>query len=354
MSLNLSQPACAALLGVCLRTVRHWDRGRNRVPWSAVRLLRILRGGELPARGWDGWRVLDGGRLVTPAGVVFLAAEFEWWALTCLRARSWDREYARQVSARLSAGDSARPAVPVVDGGVFEIGPARAVDAADAGGEPEATPAPADPPLSALVGKGDGSCGGARQRAAAGLVSTATSGTRQGESEAGCGSPGIDVGPEWGHNGATLLEGSHVRNPQAQPASAPGPARGTARPGRARMLERERGHGGRAAKLDRVPGPAPSTGCNNGDAKACDNGHGAPHDCPNPPCDWPADQCPFVVCPRREGRSESALPVRQRPEVQALPRQGLKVQPPASLAAEPGTAVASDHNRRQGRQGMMP
>ena len=74
MSLGLGQRACAKLLGVCLRTVRHWDRGRNRVPWSAVRLLRILRGGELPATDWDGWRVLDGGRLVTPAGVTFSAS----------------------------------------------------------------------------------------------------------------------------------------------------------------------------------------------------------------------------------------------------------------------------------------
>jgi len=64
LGLALSQHRCAELLGVCVRTVRHWDRGRNRVPWSVVRLLRILRGGELPATGFDGWTVRDGGRLV--------------------------------------------------------------------------------------------------------------------------------------------------------------------------------------------------------------------------------------------------------------------------------------------------
>jgi DNA-binding XRE family transcriptional regulator len=82
LSCFLSQRTAAELLGVSVRTVRHWDHERSRVPWSVVRLLRIVRSGELPASGWDGWRVLDGGRLVTPAGEVFRASEFVWWALT--------------------------------------------------------------------------------------------------------------------------------------------------------------------------------------------------------------------------------------------------------------------------------
>jgi hypothetical protein len=46
-------------LGVSLRTVRYWDAGRNRVPWSAVRLLRLRRAGELGGLldGWDGWTI---------------------------------------------------------------------------------------------------------------------------------------------------------------------------------------------------------------------------------------------------------------------------------------------------------
>ena len=43
----LSQRACAEFLGVAVRTVRAWDRGRVRVPWAVVRLLRLLRCGEL-------------------------------------------------------------------------------------------------------------------------------------------------------------------------------------------------------------------------------------------------------------------------------------------------------------------
>lgn len=36
----LSRQRAADYLGVSVRTIRHWDAGRNRVPWSAVRLLR--------------------------------------------------------------------------------------------------------------------------------------------------------------------------------------------------------------------------------------------------------------------------------------------------------------------------
>jgi len=45
----LSRKACAALLGCSVRTVRAWDAGARRVPWSAVKLLRLLRGGDLGA-----------------------------------------------------------------------------------------------------------------------------------------------------------------------------------------------------------------------------------------------------------------------------------------------------------------
>jgi DNA-binding XRE family transcriptional regulator len=39
LSCLLNRTACAALLGVSVKTVRNWDRGRHRVPWSAVKLL---------------------------------------------------------------------------------------------------------------------------------------------------------------------------------------------------------------------------------------------------------------------------------------------------------------------------
>ena len=64
----LSCEACAAAyLGVSLRAVQHWDAGGNRVPWSAVWLLRLRRAGELGGllNGWDDWTIWRD-RLVSP------------------------------------------------------------------------------------------------------------------------------------------------------------------------------------------------------------------------------------------------------------------------------------------------
>ena len=53
----LNRKACAEFLGVSVRTVRYWDTGQHRVPWSAVRLLRLKRIGDLGALHdrWAGW-----------------------------------------------------------------------------------------------------------------------------------------------------------------------------------------------------------------------------------------------------------------------------------------------------------
>ncbi|MDE2155613.1 MAG: hypothetical protein KGJ32_06920, partial [Xanthomonadaceae bacterium] len=90
----LSQRQAAAYLGVCLRTVRHWDSGRNRVPWSAVRLLRLLRAGELGGLldGWEGWRIVRD-RLVSPEGRVYRERDMRHWWLTLEQARFWREGY---------------------------------------------------------------------------------------------------------------------------------------------------------------------------------------------------------------------------------------------------------------------
>lgn len=359
MSLALSQKAVADALGVCVRTVRHWDAGRNRVPWSAVRLLRLLRGGDLGelSPAWTGWR-LSGDRLVTPAGVVFRGGEFSWWALTCLQARSWQRSFDRSRATRLSAGEDSRPAVPVVDGGVFSVedcpaaGYGQSLDPAAERASHLLT-ALASGPLSDEVLAPRSGAG------TSGLVSNTTSGTQQGGCEAECGLQGIDVGPQWGHNGATIPTVSpDDRSQEVEPAPAPGSARVPARPGGARVHEREcRSHRG-GAELDRVPeqtatSPGRPSGHdphgNKGVAGQPDEERPGDYCTDEAPCDWDASECPFLGCPRREGRCESALPVRQRPKVQALPRQGLKVPSPASLAAS-GDGGCS-HNRAQSAQG---
>ncbi len=118
MSCLLSRKACAALLGVSVKTVRNWDTGRHRVPWSAVKLLRIVRQGDLGALvpSWAGW-TLSGGVLRSPEGRCFEPHESSWWALLVAQARAF-RERA----------DRLRPVIPA--GGVGASAPARLPQAA--------------------------------------------------------------------------------------------------------------------------------------------------------------------------------------------------------------------------------
>lgn len=69
-----------------LRTVRHWDAGRNRVPWSVVRLLRLCRLGDLGALNdqWSGWTLNRNG-LWSPEGRGFRTAAMRHWHLTIER-----------------------------------------------------------------------------------------------------------------------------------------------------------------------------------------------------------------------------------------------------------------------------
>jgi len=89
-SVPLSRRACAEYLGCSVSTVRAWDRGRNRVPWSAVRLLRLLRLGDLGALhdDWTGW-VVRGRMLVTPEGHALHVSDMAWWSLTCRQAEGF-------------------------------------------------------------------------------------------------------------------------------------------------------------------------------------------------------------------------------------------------------------------------
>lgn len=52
----------------------------NRVPWSAVRLLRLLRCGDLGALvpAWSGW-VLNRNGLVSPDGKVYTQHNMRYW-----------------------------------------------------------------------------------------------------------------------------------------------------------------------------------------------------------------------------------------------------------------------------------
>lgn len=95
----LSRKGCADLLGCSLSAVRAWDRGTHRVPWSAVKLLRLFCQGDLGAlrSEWHGWTIARAG-LVSPEGIAYTLGDLGWWSLTCRQAECWrqDRERQRQ------------------------------------------------------------------------------------------------------------------------------------------------------------------------------------------------------------------------------------------------------------------
>lgn len=74
----LSRKQAAAYLGVCMRTIQQWDSGRNRVQWSVVRLLRLVRMGDFGALSeeWMGWTLTDA-LIYSPAGGIIATSPKE-------------------------------------------------------------------------------------------------------------------------------------------------------------------------------------------------------------------------------------------------------------------------------------
>jgi hypothetical protein len=152
----LSQRQAAAYLGVCLRTVRHWDSGRNRVPWSVVRLLRLLRAGELGGLcdEWQGWTINRLG-LHAPDGRTFRERDMRLWWMTSEHAALFRARFELpgvQVSAQgnragvqhLFGGVASRQAFPTGWGRRPERGSASLRPAAQSGqGEASSPAAPA-------------------------------------------------------------------------------------------------------------------------------------------------------------------------------------------------------------------
>ncbi len=100
----LNRREAAAYLGVCVRTVRHWDSGRNRVPWSVVRLLRLRRMGDLGALcdEWDGWTINRLG-LHAPAGRTYRERDMRQWWLTIEHAHLFREAYDRETLGGVGA-----------------------------------------------------------------------------------------------------------------------------------------------------------------------------------------------------------------------------------------------------------
>lgn len=109
LSCGISVPVAAKELRCSERTVHNWETGRVRVPYAAYKLLRILRGWELPHAAFKGWRLLPD-RLVTPEGHAIWPHQFAWWSLTCRMASQFRAMTLRPAVAGTGAAETHRTA----------------------------------------------------------------------------------------------------------------------------------------------------------------------------------------------------------------------------------------------------
>lgn len=104
---GLTREQAAALLGVSLRTIGHWETGRTRVAWAAFKLLRVFRHGVFPDPAWAEYRIVRG-RLVTPEGHSFEPHEIAWLSLLVRRARAFSELRIRAEHAGAGAPEARR------------------------------------------------------------------------------------------------------------------------------------------------------------------------------------------------------------------------------------------------------
>jgi DNA-binding XRE family transcriptional regulator len=119
----LGLPEAAKLFRVTPRTIQNWETGRVRVPYAAFKLMRVLRGHDLPHPAWKGFRLV-GNTLWTPEGHPFRPDHMAWWSLTCRMADSFRALVSRpglviasgagEVSAREASAEPPIPRSPVV------------------------------------------------------------------------------------------------------------------------------------------------------------------------------------------------------------------------------------------------
>lgn len=106
-SARLTVEACAELLRVSERTVRHWESGKTRIPYAAYKLMRVMRSGKLLGPEWRGFHIWYG-VLHTPEGHRFEAGDLAWWSLLVRRARAFsDLRAARDGSPERPQPDAA-------------------------------------------------------------------------------------------------------------------------------------------------------------------------------------------------------------------------------------------------------
>lgn len=80
------------MLRVSERTLHNWTTGCHAVPYSAFKLVRVMRGMDIPFPGWEGW-TFSAGHLYSPEGHRFSGKDSSWWSLLVRQARAFGAVY---------------------------------------------------------------------------------------------------------------------------------------------------------------------------------------------------------------------------------------------------------------------
>lgn len=119
MDAGLTAHQAGKILHVTPRTVRYWMAGQVAVPYSAYKLLRVMRYFELPGARWRGWH-FHSGKLWTPEGHGFLPEDGAWWSLLVRQARGAAGLFKQVTEMRLAAlpkaGDGGAAPAPGLGG----------------------------------------------------------------------------------------------------------------------------------------------------------------------------------------------------------------------------------------------
>ena len=257
---GLTREQAADLVGVSLRTVGHWETDGSRPAYAAFKLLRVFRHGDLLHPAWKGYSIVRG-RLVTPEGHCFLPHEMVWQSLLVRMAHQF------RLASRERAG---LPSVLTALG-------------------------------SGALARSAGEAGGAL-----GLSIYSTKGKRV--SPPSCAATdsrdfmGPDVGPTVGPQLPGVEDG---RSTEAQAQPAADRITAAARPGNGRQGAGVSEHAARLRrrKLPSVPGAVLAGSRTQTGPRSAGTGQGSAHGSSS------------------QGRRESALSLRKRREVQALPRE---------------------------------
>ena len=136
------------------------------MPWSVVRLLRLVRAGELGGLldGWEGWTIWRD-RLVSPCGRVYLERDMRHWWLTIEHAHlfrvTYDRATAGGVGAPAPAVACAAVPLTSMPGQSADTLPASPLVPALAHSRPTALDRlPVEPAGRASAGKAEGAAAG--------------------------------------------------------------------------------------------------------------------------------------------------------------------------------------------------